>query len=118
MPYCIPLGFSRKIPWKLWIGGTMATQVMHESRRRESGTGDHRWVAAALVELGTSRSAGGRAEHAARTGRHVLPIGTRLQVLEVYCGSCRVSYESHSALMPCTGVPVRRVPSRLRGHGT
>jgi hypothetical protein len=87
----------------------MTAQVLHESQRRGSGTGYHRWVAAALVELGTSRSTGGRAEHAARTGRHVPPIGTRLQVLEVYCGSCRVSYESHSALMPCTGVPVRGV---------
>ncbi len=87
----------------------MTTPVMHEGQRCGSATGEHQWVAATLVELGTSRSPGGRAEHAARTGRHVLPVGTRLQVLEVYCGSCRTSYDSHAAVLPCTGVPVRGV---------
>lgn len=87
----------------------MTTQARHEGRHCMLGAGEHQWVAAALVALGTSRSVGGRAEHAARTGRHVLPTGTRLQVLEVYCSSCRVAYESHSALMPCAGVPVRAV---------
>ena len=87
----------------------MTTPVMHEGQRRGSATGEHQWVAAALVELGTSRSTGGRAEHAARTGRDVLSVGTRLQVLEVYCGSCRTSYDSRAAVLPCTGMPVRGV---------
>jgi hypothetical protein len=79
--------------------------VKAEATRGGRATGEHRWVAAALVDLGTSRR-GSRAEHAARTGRHVLPAGTRLQVLEVYCGWCRVAYDSHAGTLPCTGVQV------------
>jgi hypothetical protein len=63
---------------------------------------DHRWVAAALVEMG--RGENRRAEHAARTGRHVLPGATRITVLEVYCSVCRVGYDSHLAHLPCSGV--------------
>lgn len=81
--------------------------------------GAHRWVAAALVDLGTNRQSA-RAEHAARTGRHVLPAGTRVQVLEVYCAWCRVGYEAHAGTLPCTGVPVAgvrpiREPGQQRG---
>lgn len=65
--------------------------------------GEHRWVAAALVEVG-SGSHSRRAEHAARTGHHVLPAATRIDVLEVYCAWCRVAYESHESVAACPGV--------------
>ncbi|KRE42322.1 hypothetical protein [Knoellia sp. Soil729] len=59
----------------------------------------HQWVGAALVGMG----AGGadRAEHAARTGRHVVPAATRITVLEVYCEGCRVSYDAHLSMQSC-----------------
>lgn len=69
----------------------------------------HQWVAAALVGMG----AGGtpRAEHAARTGKHVVPAATRIRVLEVYCSECRAGYtEARSA----SGCPARR---SARGRG-
>lgn len=50
----------------------------------------HQWVGAALVGMGEGESR--RAEHAARTGRHVLRSATRIEVLEVYCARCRVRY--------------------------
>lgn len=71
-------------------------------------TGSHRWVAAALVDLGTNRRSA-RVEHAARTGRHVLPASTRVQVLEVYCAWCRVGYDAHAGTVPCAGVPMAGV---------
>ncbi|HET6624880.1 MAG TPA: hypothetical protein VFG63_00690, partial [Nocardioidaceae bacterium] len=51
----------------------------------------HRWVGAALVELGRGENSP-RAERAARTGRYVVSAGTRIDVLEVYCADCRVPY--------------------------
>ena len=71
------------------------------ARRRRSG--EHRWVAAALVDVGVG-SHSPRADHAARTGRHVVRAGTRVEVLEVYCAWCRVGYGSASASRPCPGV--------------
>ncbi len=65
----------------------------------------HRWVGAALVGLGDGVSR--RAEHAARTGRHILPGATRVDVLEVYCGDCRVSYSDQAGNWPCSGVAAR-----------
>jgi hypothetical protein len=59
----------------------------------------HRWVGAALVELGLGAN-DRRAEHAARTGRHVVTPGTRIDVLEVYCADCRAPY-TKSADEPC-----------------
>lgn len=61
----------------------------------------HLWVGAALVGMGQGRTR--RAEHAARTGRHVLSAATRIEVLEVYCSRCRVAYDDHAATWPCTG---------------
>lgn len=57
-------------------------------RTTEAG---HRWVGAALLDLGRGET-NRRAEHAARTGRHVLTPGTRVEVLEVYCADCRVPF--------------------------
>lgn len=65
----------------------------------------HRWVGAAMVALGEGVSR--RAEHAARTGRHVLPEATRIDVLEVYCGDCRVSWSDRAGAWPCGGVASR-----------
>lgn len=59
----------------------------------------HRWVGAALVDLGRGENSP-RAERAARTGRHVLPTGTRVDVLEVYCADCRIPYAT-SYSEPC-----------------
>lgn len=74
----------------------------------ESGQRQHQWVGAALVDMGRGgRNA--RAEHAARTGRHVIPTRTRIDVLEVYCARCRTSYDSPGADMPCTTVIRRAV---------
>ena len=61
----------------------------------------HQWVGAALVGMGEGQTR--RAEHAARTGRHVLPMATRIQVLEVYCGSCRVPYGASTSDSSCVG---------------
>ena len=61
----------------------------------------HQWVAAALIGMG--RGDTGRAEHAARTGRHVLPATTRIEVLEVYCANCRIAYDEAGAAAPCFG---------------
>lgn len=44
----------------------------------------HRWVAAALVDVGLGVR-DKRAERAARTGRYVVPAAMLLEVLEVYC---------------------------------
>ncbi|WP_301486161.1 hypothetical protein [Intrasporangium sp.] len=44
-----------------------------------------------------------RAEHAARTGRHVLLARTRIEVLEVYCSRCRIHYSERACTRPCTG---------------
>jgi hypothetical protein len=63
----------------------------------------HQWVGAALVGMGEGNTK--RAEHAARTGRHVLPAATRIEVLEVYCANCRVSYLDTWADDPCNGAP-------------
>jgi hypothetical protein len=60
----------------------------------------HHWVGAALVGLGRGDTR--RAEHAARTGRHVLSKATRIEVLEVYCERCRIGYSASSDRMPCT----------------
>lgn len=85
----------------------MTIHAVPSSRPAEPGaateSGEHRWVAAALVEVGRG-SQSRRAEHAARTGRHVLPAATRIDVLEVYCAWCRVAYESHESASPCPGV--------------
>ena len=62
---------------------------------------DHRWVAAALLELGYGGT-NPRAERASRTGRHVVPPGTRIDVLEVYCAKCRIPYESRNDGEPCS----------------
>jgi hypothetical protein len=78
------------------------TRSVVRTAGRGLSTDDHRWVAAALVEMG--RGDNRRAEHAARTGRHVLPAATKIQVLEVYCSLCRVGYESHLSQLPCPGV--------------
>jgi hypothetical protein len=64
-----------------------------------AGQGHHRWVGAALVGLGEGETR--RAEHAARTGRHVLHGATRIEVLEVYCRRCRVRYSASTLQVPC-----------------
>ncbi|WP_152186876.1 hypothetical protein [Segeticoccus rhizosphaerae] len=65
----------------------------------------HVWVGAALVGMGQGDTR--RAEHAARTGRHVLPVGTRIEVLEVYCSRCRVPYSERACAWPCGGAALR-----------
>jgi hypothetical protein len=65
----------------------------------------HRWVGAALVDLGLGEAA--RAEHAARTGRHVIRTGTQIDVLEVYCARCRVRYAAQAIDEPCRTVVAR-----------
>jgi hypothetical protein len=76
----------------------------------------HVWVGAALTSFLECRRARGvgmgqgdtrRAEHAARTGRHVLPVGTRIEVLEVYCSRCRVPYSERECAWPCGGAALR-----------
>jgi hypothetical protein len=67
----------------------------------------HQWVGAALVGMGRGHSS--RAEHAARTGRHVMRAATRIEVLEVYCGTCRVRYDDRQAFAPCTGAVAARI---------
>jgi len=81
----------------------MTAQGERRRRRVPTEPGEHRWVGAAVVALGNGPGSA-RAEHAARTGRHVLPTRTRVDVLEVYCGRCRVGYKSHAAALPCSGV--------------
>jgi len=83
-------------------GGEMARMV-NEGEQRAAR--QHRWVGAATVALGDGVSR--RAEHASRTGRHVLPEATRIEVLEVYCGDCRVSYSHRAGTWPCRGVATR-----------
>ena len=61
----------------------------------------HQWVGAALVGMGQGDNR--RAEHAARTGRHVLLAATRVEVLEVYCGSCRVRFDARTSEQSCRG---------------
>lgn len=70
---------------------------MHVVTDREQE--QHEWVGAALVGLG--RGTAPRAEHALRTGNHVLGERTRIEVLEVYCGRCRLGYTSGAARVPC-----------------
>lgn len=65
----------------------------------------HQWVGAALVGLGSGGAR--RAEHAARTGRHVLTRATRIEVLEVYCRRCRIGFGTTSDLLPCTPLAAR-----------
>jgi hypothetical protein len=67
----------------------------------------HQWVGAALVGMGKGDSL--RAEHASRTGRHVLPAATKIEVLEVYCRRCRVQYEDRLVTVPCDGAGAVRV---------
>ena len=81
----------------------MTVQGEPRTRRRLIEPGAHRWVGAAVVALGNGPGSA-RAEHAARTGRHVMPARTRVDVLEVYCGRCRVGYKSRAATLACTGV--------------
>lgn len=79
------------------------------ARAEQPATRDeHRWVGAALVHLGLGENSP-RAEHAARTGRHVMPRGTRIEVLEVYCARCRTPYGSRRAELPCAAVVARAV---------
>ena len=66
----------------------------------------HRWVGAALVDVGTGVH-DGRAEHAARTGRYTVPAATRIEVLEVYCADCRAPYHP---LRAGGGCPARLHP--------
>ncbi len=49
---------------------------------------EHKWVGAAYVTL-----AKGQASYAARRGSIRVPTETRVDVLEVYCGTCRRPYE-------------------------
>ena len=72
-----------------------------------SADDDHQWVAAALVGMGSGGTP--RAEHAARTGKHVLPSATRIRVLEVYCADCRVAYGERASRATC--------PARRSGRG-
>lgn len=81
-------------------GGLNAQAVVPIDR-----TAAHEWVGAALVGMG--RGDNGRAEHAARTGRHVLTSRTRIEVLEVYCANCRVAYSDRSLRQPCIRTAVR-----------
>jgi hypothetical protein len=57
-------------------------------------------VGAAVIGLGAGDTR--RAEHAARTGRHVLSSATRVEVLEVYCRCCRIRYSETADQAPCT----------------
>ena len=59
----------------------------------------HQWVGAALVGMGAGDTS--RAEHAARTGRHVVRAATTITVLEVYCEGCRVAYEPQLSMQRC-----------------
>jgi hypothetical protein len=74
--------------------------------RRERAVARHRWVAAALVDVGSGTD-NVRAEHAARTGRHVVRAATRIEVLEVYCANCRLLYGERSYDEPCSRGMVR-----------
>jgi hypothetical protein len=65
----------------------------------------HQWVAAALVGMGRGDTR--RAEHAARTGKHVLASRTRIRVLEVYCAECRIGYSERASALPCRAVTPR-----------
>jgi len=76
------------------------------AHEQTNGTG-HAWVGAALVGLGTGGN--GRAEHAARTGRHVVFDKTRIEVLEVYCGRCRLAYSPTAGRSPCRAVRTRKM---------
>lgn len=60
----------------------------------------HQWVGAALVGLGQGDNR--RAEHAARTERHVVPARTRIDVLEVYCARCRMRYSDRACDEVCS----------------
>ncbi|HET6562515.1 MAG TPA: hypothetical protein VFG72_11625 [Marmoricola sp.] len=71
----------------------------------ERSDAGHQWVGAALVGLGIGDTR--RAEHAARTGRHVLNKATRIEVLEVYCRRCRIRYGTSSDQLPCTTLIAR-----------
>lgn len=78
------------------------------SKHTEPAAGSgHEWVGATLVGMGRGETA--RAEHAARTGRHVLPERTKVEVLEVYCRRCRVGYTMASSRAAC---PLVAAPSR------
>lgn len=62
----------------------------------------HRWVAAALVDVGQGAH-DERAERAARTGRYIVPAGAWIEVLEVYCARCRAPYSPRAAALDCRG---------------
>ncbi|WP_347354690.1 hypothetical protein [Intrasporangium sp.] len=83
----------------------MQTKSDKRSATQPDDAADHVWVGAALVGMGQGDT--GRAEHAARTGRHVLTARTRIEVLEVYCTRCRVPYSKSACARPCTGAPLR-----------
>lgn len=68
-------------------------------------SGPHEWVGAAVVGLGQGDTR--RAEHAARTGRHVLNAATRIEVLEVYCHRCRMGYSARAERSACAAVVTR-----------
>lgn len=79
-----------------------SAELGHErSAQPPDEAASHVWVGAALVGMGHGDTR--RAEHAARTGRHVLSAATRIEVLEVYCASCRIPYSQHASGRPCVG---------------
>ncbi|HET7304309.1 MAG TPA: hypothetical protein VFJ12_07135 [Segeticoccus sp.] len=80
----------------------MRTTSEERSAARIGDPAPHLWVGAALVGMGEGASR--RAEHAARTGRHVVAAGIRIEVLEVYCSRCRVRYSDRTCDTPCTGL--------------
>jgi hypothetical protein len=82
----------------------MHTTPYERPAERTEGTA-HVWVGAALVGMGHGDNR--RAEHAARTGRHVVSAGTRIEVLEVYCSRCRVPYSEPASGRACAGPTLR-----------
>ncbi|MGH3423550.1 MAG: hypothetical protein ACRDO8_02405 [Nocardioidaceae bacterium] len=89
----------------------MHTKVGREAERSRGGVDEHLWVGAALIGMGHGDTR--RAEHAARTGRHVIPSATRIEVLEVYCSRCRVPYGQGVLGAPCTGAVPRTLINTL-----
>lgn len=85
----------------------MRTRTHTPSEEQIEDNAAHVWVGAALVSMGQGDTR--RAEHAARTGRHVLSAATRIEVLEVYCTRCRIPYNEVSCGRPCTGPALTHV---------
>ena len=83
----------------------MRTAPEERSAALAEGDLTHLWVGAALVGMGQGNNR--RAEHAARTGRHVLSAATRIEVLEVYCARCRIPYSARACTWPCDGPMLR-----------